>query len=264
VKKLKVIDGLSGLFEKAYLTSNTNTTTPTNIRGGPIPARGIPPAPPPFRDTPQQLQSAISQNPAPATPLQHDPAKLRLDVSSDGSLPSTKLKSLYTTISTALLSLTPTPTEKPLLAIDSPDLLLAATSLPAHSLWDFLLDLRELSHNLLLTLNADTPLLTPAVSLATNLFHNQAPPPLGAGVHTRLEMESAAFITMAVHNAEWVVGLRLLDTGVAKDVSGVMRITRGGAWEEVGGEGEREKEVLYFVGEGGGGVEVFDRGEVRG
>ncbi|KAF8425646.1 hypothetical protein EV426DRAFT_547074 [Tirmania nivea] len=261
--KLKIIDGLSGLFEKAYLTANTNTTTPTNsppIRG-PVPARGGPPAPSPLRGIPAQLQSATSRNFSSQSPTSQDTTKLRLDVCPDGAVTSAILKDLYTTISAALLSLTPTPTEKPLLAIDSPDLLLAATSLPTHSLWDFLLDLRELSHNLLLTLNADTPLLTPAISLATNLFHNQAPPPCA---HTKLEMESAAFLTMAVHNAEWVVGLRLLDMGVAKDVSGVMRITRGGAWEESEGDGDREKEVLYFVGEGSGGVEVFGRGEVRG
>ncbi|KAF8434952.1 hypothetical protein BGX38DRAFT_1275246 [Terfezia claveryi] len=265
--KLKVIDGLSRLFENSYLTANTNTTTTTNpppILGGPVPARGGPLALSPLRGIPSQLQPATSRNLPCQTPSSQVTAKLRLDVSPDGTLTSTRLKGLYTTISTALLSLTPTPTEKPLLAVDSPDLLLATTSLPAHSLWDFLLDLRELSHNLLLTLNADTPLLTPAISLATSLFHNQAPPPLGTGAHTRLETESAVFITMAVHNAEWVVGLRLLDTGVAKDVSGVMRITRGGAWEELEGDGEREKEVLYFVGEGGGGVEIFDRGEVRG
>ena len=262
--KLKVIDGLSTLFDKAYLTTNTNTITPTNtssVRDGPVPTRAGPPAP---RGMPSQLQLATSQNFSSQAPSSTSTEKLRLDVSPDGTLTLTQLKDLCATISTELLSLTPTPTEKPLLAIDSADLLLAATSLPAHSLWGFLLDLRELSHNLFLTISADTPLLTPAISLATSLFHNQAPPLLGAGAYGKLETESAAFITTAVHNAEWVVGLRLLDTGVAKDVSGVMRITRGGAWEELEGEGEKEKEVLYFVGEGSGGVEVFDRGEVRG
>jgi len=51
------------------------------------------------------------------------------------------------------------------------------------------------------------------------------------------------------------MGLRLLDTGTAKDVSGVMTITRGaGADEEI-----EEKELLYFVG-GDGGVRLFGRG----
>lgn len=72
----------------------------------------------------------------------------------------------------------------------------------------------------------------------------------------RLEVEHAAFVVALGHGAAWTVALRLLDTGVARDVSGVIRITRGGE-----GEGE-EKEVLYYVGDGA--VEVFDRGQMRG
>lgn len=76
---------------------------------------------------------------------------------------------------------------------------------------------------------------------------------------TRLEVEHAAFVVALAHSAAWTVALRQLDTGVARDVSGVIRITRGGG--EGGGGGE-EKEVLYYVGDGP--VEVFDRGQMRG
>lgn len=77
---------------------------------------------------------------------------------------------------------------------------------------------------------------------------------------TRLEVEHAAFVVSLGHHAAWTVGLRLLDTGVARDVSGVIRVTRGaGVMGEVEAE---EKEVLYFVGDGT--VEVFDRGQIRG
>jgi elongator complex protein 6 len=61
-----------------------------------------------------------------------------------------------------------------------------------------------------------------------------------------------------------VVGLRALDTGKARDVSGVVRVCRGGAWDvEDAEEGEEKKELeaLYFV-QGDGGVRVFERGEV--
>ena len=55
-----------------------------------------------------------------------------------------------------------------------------------------------------------------------------------------------------------IVSLRLLDTGIAKDVSGVVRITRGG---DSGGKRQiEEKEYLYHVG-GDGGVKVFERGQ---
>ncbi len=51
---------------------------------------------------------------------------------------------------------------------------------------------------------------------------------------------------------------RGLDTGYAKDVSGVLRISRGAGTEPVETDIE-EKEYLYFV-EGDGGVRVFERG----
>lgn len=56
----------------------------------------------------------------------------------------------------------------------------------------------------------------------------------------------------------------MLDTGAASDVSGVLRITGGGAWdedaaEEPGGDVEAH-EYLYFVGSDWG-VKVFERGQ---
>lgn len=60
------------------------------------------------------------------------------------------------------------------------------------------------------------------------------------------------------------MGVRALETGAARDVSGVLRITRGGGyggWEEdEEGEGRgREVELLYLVGRDGN-VKVFERG----
>jgi elongator complex protein 6 len=61
--------------------------------------------------------------------------------------------------------------------------------------------------------------------------------------------------------------LRELDTGVARDVSGVLRVSKGGSWDAAlelnGSEGRaawEEKEALYFV-QGDGAVRVFGRGE---
>lgn len=81
--------------------------------------------------------------------------------------------------------------------------------------------------------------------------------PLVAGQTTRLEREHAALVLSAVHEAELVLSLRLLDTGTAKDVSGVVRITRGGGEERRAVE---EREYLYHV-LGDGGVRVFERGQ---
>lgn len=76
---------------------------------------------------------------------------------------------------------------------------------------------------------------------------------------TPLEINHAAFVTGMSHLARFTIGLRLLDTGAARDVSGVLRVTRGPDEGERDGELE-EKEVLFFVG-GDGGVRVFGRGE---
>ena len=56
-----------------------------------------------------------------------------------------------------------------------------------------------------------------------------------------------------------------MDTGKARDVSGVIRVCRGGAWddddeEEDEREQKKELEALYFV-QNDGGVKVFERGE---
>lgn len=85
-----------------------------------------------------------------------------------------------------------------------------------------------------MTLSADDPLL-----------HTQ---------NTTLEKEHAAFVLGQAHVADRALSLRMLDTGTARDVSGVVRIT-GEDGEGAKGNGE----WLYFVG-GDGSVKVFERG----
>ena len=64
-----------------------------------------------------------------------------------------------------------------------------------------------------------------------------------------------------MQQAHFTMSLRLLSTGVAKDVSGVLRITRGP--NTGGSEAEyheiEEREFLYFIA-GDGNVKVFERG----
>lgn len=57
------------------------------------------------------------------------------------------------------------------------------------------------------------------------------------------------------------MSLRLLDTGTARDVSGVIRIGAGRELEKAeAGLNLESKELLYFVG-GDGNVKVFERGQ---
>ena len=68
---------------------------------------------------------------------------------------------------------------------------------------------------------------------------------------TTLETEHAALVLGQAHAADTLLALRMLDTGTARDVSGVVRVT--GAGEGDGGE------FLYHVAADGN-VKVFERG----
>ncbi|KAI7282535.1 hypothetical protein KC345_g3464 [Hortaea werneckii] len=142
-----------------------------------------------------------------------------------------------------------------ILVLDNPDVLLALGLTSAHELSTTLLKLRSLVYATIVTCAADTPLLAAAAAAAGG----EGVPP------TPLEAESAAFAVQQGHGADFVVSVRELETGAARDVSGVLRVTRGGAAfaredEEEEGAGEvREMEALYLV-QRDGNVKVFERG----
>ncbi|KAL2131994.1 hypothetical protein VTI74DRAFT_4326 [Chaetomium olivicolor] len=126
---------------------------------------------------------------------------------------------------------------KVVLVIDGLDFVLAAsdpTPGAAMALTEMLMELREKTHAAIVTLAADDPLIKEQ--------------------ETTLEKQHAWFTLSMVHQADKVLSLRLLDTGAAKDVSGVIRITHGGKPHT------RDHEYLYHVG-GDGGVRVFERGQ---
>ncbi|KAI0008666.1 hypothetical protein F4779DRAFT_427292 [Xylariaceae sp. FL0662B] len=126
------------------------------------------------------------------------------------------------------------------LIVDQPDLLLAASGdVSTQGLRDVLLDVRERVHSTIVTLSSDEPLISSRT--------------------TSLEKEHAALALSLAHDAHFVVSLRMLDTGIARDVSGVLRVTPGGGNSDIDKEVE-EQELLYFV-RGDGGVRVFERGQ---
>jgi elongator complex protein 6 len=104
------------------------------------------------------------------------------------------------------------------------------------------LELRERVHSTVLCLASDE-----------HFVHRQRTP---------LEINQASFLLSMAHMADLVISLRGLDTGSARDVSGVLRISRVGYADGVDeGQGEEKgRELLYNVG-GDGGVKVFERGE---
>lgn len=133
------------------------------------------------------------------------------------------------------------------LILDAPDILLATSTTTSAALSKFLLAIRsqEFVQNTILSLSADAPLLSAAVPESTD-----TPP-------TPIEVEAAAFITTQAHSARMVLSVRGLDTGAATDVSGVLRVTRGG---DCDGEPDiKEGELLYLM-QRDGNVKVFERG----
>ncbi|KAI1771611.1 hypothetical protein F4818DRAFT_196607 [Hypoxylon cercidicola] len=131
--------------------------------------------------------------------------------------------------------------QRTILIVDQPDLLLAASGdgISSEGLRETLLDIREKVHSSIVTLSADEPLIS-----------SQA---------TSLEKDHAALAVSLAHDADLVISLRMLDTGTARDVSGVLRVTPGGGINDSMKAAE-DRELLYFVA-GDGGVRVFERGQ---
>ena len=144
-----------------------------------------------------------------------------------------------------------------LLVIDGLDLLLAATGVDAGQVGEMAGELREVS--IKSSVPADRLETDNPQHVHATVITSAADLPLLQSPTTPLEINHAAFVMSVAHQARFTLSLRLLDTGTARDVSGVMRVTKGPDEGEDGEEME-ERELLYYVG-GDGGVRVFGRGE---
>ncbi|KAK5033828.1 hypothetical protein LTR13_006880 [Exophiala sideris] len=147
---------------------------------------------------------------------------------------------------------------KPIILLDGIDFVLASEpNVSALALQSVLSIFRSQCHAVVVTGNADAPLL-----------HTATSPESG----TPLERDHAHFLTSMAHQSNWVWQLRGLDTGSAKDVTGVLRISRGGdldSEEQNSGAGAQshvkfdevaDAEWLYQV-KGDGSVKIWSRGE---
>jgi elongator complex protein 6 len=135
---------------------------------------------------------------------------------------------------------------KTILIMDGLDFLLASQpSITSLALSRTIMTLRQHFHNAIVTSSADSPLL-----------HNSSP------AATPLESEHRAFVTTMAHQSRTAIQLRSLGTGAAKDISGVLRVSAGGAHDDFEHEdsGFEEGEWLYQV-KGDGSVKVWGRGE---
>ncbi|KAL8661354.1 MAG: hypothetical protein Q9202_005656 [Teloschistes flavicans] len=128
-----------------------------------------------------------------------------------------------------------TSNNKILLVLDGIDLLLSATEARLDEVLGMIWELREHVHTSILSMSTDCPLL-----LAR---------------HTSLETDDAAFLMSLAHQARAIWAVKGLDTGTARDVSGVLRISRGPATEDddhSAGARQEEKECLFSVAADGG------------
>jgi elongator complex protein 6 len=136
---------------------------------------------------------------------------------------------------------------KTIVIMDGLDFLLASRpSFTNLALSRTIMTLRQYVHNIIVTSSADYPLLHNSSSSATPL-----------------EGEHRAFVTTMAHQSRVVVQLRSLGTGAAKDITGVLRISAGGAYDDESKEDDaafEEAEWLYQV-RGDGSVRIWGRGE---
>ena len=126
-----------------------------------------------------------------------------------------------------------------ILVLDGIDLLLASGACPVHDLLEVIGELRNSIHSIIVTACIDSPLLQ--------------------SQFTPLEAAHAALVMSLAHQARIVMSARELDTGGARDVSGVLRTTGGGDEWRNGDWNEEESEYLYYV-SGDVGVRVLGRG----
>lgn len=98
-----------------------------------------------------------------------------------------------------------------MLILDAPDILLGTASASADSLISLIMDMR---HEVKRTI----------ITMASDIF----PQGVESNKLTALQVQQQQFLLSIVHQANIVMSTRILDTGHAKDVGGVLMVTRGG------------------------------------
>ncbi|KAJ5668258.1 uncharacterized protein N7477_006828 [Penicillium maclennaniae] len=228
-KQFAFVDGLSELFSAPQTASTmpnvssvasgpTRTSLPLRSQPGAVPGRGPPLA---------ASASAMNNGDAAHSQTQQGIAKkLHFSGRGIGSMEDG---------------------EELLLIVDQPDCLLAATGpvmgIGATEMAEWVSGLQQHVHATIVTLAADSPL----IHNASTSGHQTATP---------VESEHAALAISLAHRARSVMQLRTLETGAARDVSGVLRISRGGGADD----SLEERELLYYI-QRDGGLTVFGRGE---
>jgi elongator complex protein 6 len=256
-KRLAFVDGLSKLFLPEDPDGRQKTTHAPNaihprtqqISGAPpgrIPQTMLSVRGPPERNPVKPPTTTLISNASSPTPTS------ALEASTGHFyVASADLQQLESIVEKATRYIQPsTPQRKTLLILDTPSLLLASNpSIEPSAFSATLLRLHSLTSHVLVHMPADDAL----ISLS-------APP-------QPLEIDAHNFLVNTAHMSSRILSCRVLDTGVAKDVSGVLQVTentvglnlglqRDGAEDE---DTKKGREMLYLI-KGDGSVKVFERG----
>ncbi|KAF2273692.1 uncharacterized protein EI97DRAFT_495863 [Westerdykella ornata] len=163
---------------------------------------------------------------------------------------SPTLKDVRSAIEGAIRHVESTGTQrKTLLILDTPSFLLASNpDITTYALSAEVLHLHKFTSHILVHVPADDALIS--------LSEPSQP----------IEVEGNNFLVKMAHMSTRILSCRVLDTGYAKDVSGVLRITENASARtldllntERDGDERRGRELLYLV-KGDGSVKMFERG----
>lgn len=261
-RRLTFVDGLSKLFLPERTQENipggpsppTRSSQLLSGQAGRIPQTALPTRGPPGRPNPRVPLSTNSStsNTAMTTKPTGIATSAVPQMTSFGHfcMTSQDLEHFQSTIETAIRHVQLQSPGKSLLILDTPSLLLATNpAISASSLSASLLHLHGLTSHILVHAPTDEALIS--------LSHPPQP----------LEIDAHNFLVKVSHMSTRILSCRVLDTGVARDVSGVLRVTDNGGGEQLRPEqikdGNTEeqygRELLYLV-KGDGSVKVFERG----
>ncbi|EHY54534.1 hypothetical protein HRR83_004343 [Exophiala dermatitidis] len=208
-----VRETLDDVLKRSFAPSSTSTSTSTSASGSASTMGSRPGLHAPLR-TPTITPDART-GPSPRIPTSGAGVGL---TSTSTSAPLGPEESSLSSSSTE---------QPPIILIDGIDFLLAAQSASTVELLSFLATVRAKSHAVILSCQADAPLLHSAYGASSGTGTGTGT----TSAETPVERNHAHVLSSLAHSSRRVFQLRGLDTGSAKDVSGVVRVSRGGAVE---------------------------------
>lgn len=259
--KLAFVDGLTNMLitapgekglqraEAAPRTPVVPSQVPGRVPGRTpniLPARGPPGRPNPTTSSASTMAPETTRVAPASIPVEPQPQT----VSSDFFIKTPEIQKVQQKVESAIRHLKSVNSQRrTLLVLDTPSFLLASNpDITASMLSTVILQLHALTSHVIVHLPADDALIT---------LSTPAQP---------LEVHGHNFLVKTAHMSSRILSCRVLDTGFAKDVSGVLRITQNSTGirlpltEHVANAEESRGTELLYLCKGDGSVKMFERG----